>query len=181
MNDIGFGDSNFTFAVYIANRPKMFEYEQLVDIQPFSFGEIEAVNQCCGNGWRKVFNVYAKILYALESKKYDFSKMAPSWQDYREQYLLQQNSRTALLFSAPNLTFNLGRSNRGVVHIIAGKTYAKELIRSGALVDNLTWLNNEFAIDKKHNLIVCPYLDYRQLSNLKIVYLSGLLSELTTE
>jgi hypothetical protein len=31
------------------------------------------------------------------------------------------------------------------------------------------WLDDEFAIDKEHNLIVCPYFDYRQLSNNKII------------
>ena len=45
-------------------------------------------------------------------------------------------------------------------------------------VIKLQWLDNDFAIDVKNNLIVCPYFDYRQLTNEKIQRLAGLLTQL---
>jgi len=88
---------------------------------------------------------------------------------------LQAQSKTALLFSAPKLT-----PNKEIVHIICGKGYAKALINSGKLEANLLWLDEEFAIDKENKLIVCPYFDYRQLSNIKIERLAGFLQSLKT-
>ena len=175
MKNIGFGDNDFNFAVYIANRPNMLEYQDLNAVTSLVDGEISAINQSCGNGWRKVFNVYAKLLYALDTQYFDFSKNEATWQDYRDKYLLQAQSKTALLFSAPQL-----EPSKEIVHIICGKGYAKALISNGNLNTNLVWLDEEFAIDSKNKLIVCPYLDYRQLSNIKIERLAGLLRSLKT-
>jgi len=180
MTNIGFGDSDFSFAVYIANKPNMLEYQNLSGVTPLVSGEIDVINQACGNGWRKVFNVYAKLLYALDSKLFDYSLSASTWQNYRDNFLLQQKSKTALLFSAPALSISKLADHKEVVHIISGKTHAKALIHSGKLKSNLVWLDDEFAIDKQNKLIVCPYFDYRQLSNIKIERLAGLLRTLTT-
>lgn len=173
MTDIGFGDSDYSIAVYIANKPNMSEYKKQLTMHPLSLGEIEAINQSCGNGWRKVFNVYAKLLYCLDRDHFEFSKLAATWQIYRDKYLLQANSQTSLLFSSPQLGVN-----KETLHIICGKTHANALITSGKLIANLVWLDNEFAIDRANNLVVCPYFDYRQLSNIKIEILSGLLLSL---
>ncbi|TMM46398.1 DUF6942 family protein [Colwellia ponticola] len=173
---LGLGDSNFTFAVYIANKPTMLEYQLLAEVRALVTGEINMINQACGNGWRKVFNVYAKLLYCLDKKHYDFATYAATWQEYRDKYLLQAQSKTALLFSAPTLL-----PDREVVHIICGKGHAKALINSGELVANVEWLDDEFAIDHHNKLIVCPYFDYRQLSNIKIQRLADLLQNLKTE
>ena len=151
----------------------MLEYQALCGVTPLVEGEVNMINQACGNGWRKVFNVYAKLLYALDKIYFDYSDKAPTWQEYRDKYLLQAKNKTALLFSAPKLM-----QERDVVHIICGKGHAKALINSGKLVVNLTWLDDEFAIDGENKLIVCPYFDYRQLSNIKIERLAGLLQNL---
>jgi len=171
-NNIGFGCPNFNFAIYIANQPNMHEYQNIGSILPLTQGEVYAIGQTCGNGWRKVFNVYAKLLFSLNNKDFDYCKKSLIWQKYRDDYLLQNNTQTALLFSPPAIT-----ENPDTLHIICGKTYAKELINSGRLKVQLTWLDDEFAIDETNNLIVCPYLDYRQLSNVKIERLSKMLSE----
>jgi hypothetical protein len=170
MTNVGFGDNNFNFAVYIANKPKMLEYQNLSDVMPLVEGEIEVINKSCGNGWRKVFNVYAKLLYTLNVELFDFSKRAATWQSYRDNYLLQENNKIALLFSTPQLN-----SSNKIIHIICGKGHAKALIDSGGLAVNLVWLDEEFAIDKRNKLVVCPYFDYRQLSNIKIERLASLL------
>lgn len=168
----GFGDQAATIKVYIANRPTMAEYQQLDCIQPLQRGEIDAINQACGNGWRKVFNVYAKLLLALDTKQFPFLQQADTWQHFRDSYLLQAASNTALLFSAPMLS-----TSGNTVHIITGRSYAKTLLDNG-LQSQLHWLNAEFAIDQHHRLLVCPYFDYRQLSNEKILYLAALIAEL---
>ena len=150
------------------------EYQALSAVSPLSAGEINSIGQACGNGWRKIFNVYAKLLYSLNRNNFEFSQLAPSWQQYRDSFLLQSKSNTALLFSPPLLDpYSIK------YHIICGKTYAKQLLESGKLKAELNWLDGEFAVDKKHRLIVCPYFDYRQLSNIKIERLANMLSHIT--
>ena len=165
----------------------MLEYQALCGVTPLVEGEVNMINQACGNGWRKVFNVYAKLLYALDKKHFHYSDKALTWQNYRDRYLLQAQSKTALLFSVPQLvpnkeankvTNNKQSADKEIVHIICGKGHAKALINSGKLVTKLVWLNEEFAIDRDNKLIVCPYFDYRQLSNIKIERLAGLLQSL---
>jgi len=173
MINVGFGDSDFSLAVYIANKPPMLEYQSLPSVIPLVEGEIDVINKACGNGWRKVFNVYAKILYELDNAHFPFSSRAETWQKYRDNYLLQDKCKLALLFSPPELT-----PSTKIVHIICGKGYSKALVDSGRLVANLVWLDEEFAIDLQNRLIVCPYFDYRQLSNIKIDRLACLLKRL---
>lgn len=171
-SEVGLGAEEFSLAVYLANTPPMSEYQQLDKLQPVITGELHAIGQACGNGWRKVFNVYAKLLYALDSNSFGFSQQAETWQAYRDSKLLQASSHTALLFSPPVFA-----ADSNVIHIICGRTYAKQLITDGLVVD-LVWLDEEFAIDKARRLIVCPYFDYRQLSNIKITRLAAMLHEM---
>lgn len=175
ISNTGFGCATFTIAVYIANKPNMLEYENCVGLHPMVGQEITQIGLACGNGWRKVFNVYSKLLYALDSEAFSFSGCAPTWQKYRDDFLLQEGSHTALLFSPPLLD-----SNIQTIHIISGKTHAKALINSGQLSTSLIWLDEFFAIDVAKRVIVCPYFDYRQLSNQKIEYLAILIKQLVT-
>ena len=172
MNDIGLGCPTFNFAVYIGNTPAMLEYQDLRTISPLTRGEIGSIGQACGNGWRKVFNVYAKLLYSLNRNDFEFSQLALSWQQYRDAFLLQSGSNTALLFSPPQIDPDSKK-----YHVICGKTYAKQLLETGQLKADLNWLDDEFAVDNKSRLIVCPYFDYRQLSNIKIERLAQLLGQ----
>jgi hypothetical protein len=172
---IGLGDEQFNVAVYVAKAPPMPYFETLNSLEPVINQQINSINQHCGNGWRKVFNVYAKVLFALPSEHYSFAKQAPTWQQYRDEFLLQKNSKTALLFSPPYLS-NI--SNNHQLHIIAGRTHGKHLLQQGNLTAQFNWLDDEFAIDTSNNIIVCPYFDYRQLSNIKIARLSQLVAQL---
>ncbi len=182
---IGLGDPDFSIGVYIANCPPMLTLQGLNSIEPLLPSEIYEIGQACGNGWRKVFNVYAKFLFALDAGSFGFSQQAASWQAYRDGFLLQQGSKTALLFSPPDLEKN-------AVHIICGRTHANAMIASGALDCELVCLDQEFAVGNEFGvshefgikigakLIVCPFFDYRQLSNIKIERLARLVEGLTS-
>lgn len=157
---IGLGSTSFELAIYVANRPPLDHYPLLDHLQPMHADEIAYIVGRCSNHWRKLFNVYAKFLFELRGVNKDIN--CHTWQCYRDSRLLQDHSREALLFSSPNFSAHLKS-----VHIVAGKTYAAQL----NLPFSLDWQNKHFAINKQHKLIVCPYLDYRQLSNARIAQL----------
>ena len=185
---IGLGDDQVItkkvcINVYIANRPPMSPYDVSSDFQPMMGGEIAAIAQHTGNHWRKVFNVYAKLMYELMqalqgrglSKAQHFSDMLEvhkSWQHYRDHQLLQASSGCRLLFSAPQLDAD------DDIHIIMGKGYAQQLgfnYKPPYLVDHE---HEDFACYRESRVILCPYFDYRQLSNIKISALVGIILDL---
>jgi hypothetical protein len=172
-NPVGFGCSNFDMAVFIANQPNMSEYKNLSTVSPLTQGEIFNIGQQCGNGWRKIFNIYAKLIFSLDRISFNYCETTTNWQDYREQALLQDQSKTALLFSPPDLL-----KKTKTINILCGKTYALHLLNKNLIQADLVWLDHEFALDKDKNLIVCPYFDYRQLSNIKIERLAKIILQL---
>ncbi|PUA26897.1 MAG: hypothetical protein B0W54_21025 [Cellvibrio sp. 79] len=129
------------------------------DFRSLAAGELEYIVKHTSNHWRKIFNVYAKLL--LDWHQVNNRKNLPeSWQKYRDQELFQSHSQEALIFSH----FRLNQ-NTQAINIIAGKTYAANVD-----LPPLVWLDSYFAINKQHRLIVAPYPDYRQLSNERITY-----------
>ena len=153
----GLGRATPKLAIYIANRPSIQPYVNRQGLFSVLPGELAHIGFNTSNHWRKVFNVYAKFWFALSMADSRFnSNNASSWQDYRDSTLLQASSEQALFFSAPIL-------NEKCIHIVAGKTWAQTLN-----LENLTWLDSHFAVNSQHRLIVCPYLDYRQLSDARI-------------
>ena len=172
MQHTGFGDNKAQFCVYLANKPAMPEYQQLDSVIALAAGDIDQIYRHCGNGWRKIFNVYAKLLFALDKELFPYARQAQSWQEFRDNLLLQKHSNTALLFSSPQLDTRLQPQN--TIHLIAGRTHAKQLLAEG-LQAELHWLNEEFALDPVRKLLVTPFFDYRQLNNEKIGYAAALL------
>lgn len=167
MPPIGFGSKESSINFYIANRPPIGDYSSMNELRSLAPGELAHIVQHTSNHWRKAFNVYAKLLFdwfSLNQRK----NLPPSWQEYRDSELFQLQSQEALLFSAPELD-----KNNNAIHIIAGKTYAASLD-----LPSLVWLDQYFAINKEHRLIVAPYPDYRQLSNERIARLIELMREL---
>ncbi|MDU0355248.1 hypothetical protein RS130_16255 [Paraglaciecola aquimarina] len=167
----GLGEVDAQFKVYIANQPNFQQFSNLTTVQALGRGEIHAIGQACGNGWRKVFNVYSKLLFALCDTQLTHVSQCQSWQMYRDQVLLQVGSNTALLFSDPILDASPTTKTKQDIHVVMGKTYANSL----QLASSLHWLDKEFAIDQQNKLVVCPYFDYRQLSNIKIMRLVELI------
>lgn len=160
MGAIGFGGGDASIKVFIAHRPPLDEYLSLASLNALSEGEISDIGRRCGNHWRKIFNCYAKLIFAINT--YGCAR----WQDYRDTRLLQCGSDQQLRFD--------GDLSGGGVSVICGKTYAQTL----ALPGDLLWLDGDFAISRARRLIVCPYFDYRQLSNVKIQRLSEMVQAL---
>lgn len=158
----GLGDTNAQFNVYIANRPPLDEYQYLVCMQPLLTGDIARIAEQTGNHWRKIFNVYAKLAFALNPQGF------ATWQLYRDDFLLRENSGQALLFSPPDLA-------QPGLHLVMGKTYAKTL----QLDAELLRADTDFQIDKNKALLVVPYFDYRQLSNEKLLRLQALIGSMS--
>jgi hypothetical protein len=173
-NVYGLGDPFSQFNVYIGNRPNFTGFSNLDSVNPLSTGEIHAIGQACGNGWRKVFNVYAKLVFALNLDNVASLQGAQSWQSFRDNTLLQHSSNTSLLFSNPQFSQKEDK-NSDEVHVIMGKAFAKSL----DLPFQLNWLDHEFAINVEHKLLICPYFDYRQLSNIKIIRLVELIKQIS--
>lgn len=173
IHTIGFGTVSANIKVYIENIPPLPEYQQLEFLQQIKPDEISNIAHLTGNHWRKIFNVYAKLVFELNC--YDFS----SWQALRDNYLLQGHSNESLLFSPlteDQLAIDNLKDNQQTIHIIMGKTYAKKL-----KLDKLChWLSEDFAVNESKKLIICPYFDYRQLSNIKISQLTQLIKQLNS-
>jgi len=160
---IGIGDEHCKLAVYIGNRPPLKEYQKLDGIIPVVDGELFRIGNETGNHWRKIINIYAKLGFALNSEGY------LTWQSYRDSFLLTKSSRQVLLFDDHIVTEHVN-----CINIICGKTYAMKLIDAR----NLVWFDKDFAIDSSTSMIVTPYFDYRQLSNLKLEKLVNIIRNL---
>ncbi|WP_323814344.1 DUF6942 family protein [Cellvibrio sp. NN19] len=160
MKPIGFGSTNSSINFYIANRPPIDDYPAMNELRGLAAGELAHIVKHTSNHWRKVFNVYAKLLFDWHSLK-QRKDIPASWQEYRDRELFQARSQEVLLFNAPQF-----ENTDFTIHVIAGKTYAANLN-----LPPLIWLDTYFAINKEQRLIVAPYPDYRQLSNERIARL----------
>lgn len=182
MNDVGLGHlvPERGIRVFIANRPPLDIYQQRNNLLLMECGEIDEIARLTGNHWRKIFNVYAKIMFALLSSNKCLTTDISSWQTYRDKILLQHNSATALLFSKPyiQLETDLKSKQDNVVNIVMGKQYAASLGLDREHNKELIIIDNDFAISKSNNIIICPYFDYRQLSNIKIDHLIKLIKKM---
>lgn len=160
-SQVGLGSSDARISVFIGNRPDLAEFESLESITPLLENDIRRISDLTGNHWRKIFNVYAKLMFELQTSSF------ASWQHYRDERLLQPHSGANLLFSPPS------KNHANNIRIITGKTYAEQL----GVLNVCIPLEAGFYMDTEQRLIVCPYFDYRQMSNLKIQYLANLITD----
>lgn len=137
-------------------------YQNLNEFAPLKPDEIAHIVEHTGNHWRKVFNIFAKLMFQLDKSS------EPTWQAYRDRALLQQGSGHALVFSSFE---SLPLSDDSVV-IIAGKSYAEEL----GVLESVSPIGEGFYIHPSAKVIVTPYFDYRQLSNRKLDMLISLIT-----
>ena len=160
--------------VYLANRPPLVEYSNIEVIDHLPVGEIKRIATETGNHWRKIFNVYAKLIYCLAEKTHHpLLQQHIRWQDYRDQTLLQQGSGTELHLASSSISSSSVITDKWI-HIVMGKSFSEGILEGTAL----EWLDKDFAVNRAQNIIVCPYFDYRQLSNIKIQSLAELIISL---
>ena len=168
-NVAGFGNPAGAIHVYIQNRPQFFVPGAEDAIVGINGDIIQQINTSCGNGWRKVFNVYAKWVFDLHrqlpAKQTLLARpCCETWQQYRDRELLTCSGDTALLFSPV--------ATRAPVNVVMGRTYA----RHSGLADAAQWVRHDFGLLDAQRIIITPYFDYRQLTNEKIAFLSSLLT-----
>lgn len=167
---IGLGTNKATLRILIENTPPLPEYQQLSSVTPLKTDEVNQIGKLTGNHWRKIFNVMAKILFEYNTHHYK------TWQILRDEYLLQKHSKECLLFSTMSVNdgYFKHKDDSNVITLVMGKTYAKKL----GIDEYCYWLSEQFAINTAKNIIICPYFDYRQLSNIKITQLVQLMKQL---
>ena len=164
--------------VYTANRPPLNDYSTVEVLNDMRKGEVKYIADETGNHWRKVFNVYAKFIFALAGKANNSKVLAfKTWQGYRDECLLQKDSETELVFDSFALQQGMNQLDGQSIRIVMGKGYA-EVLLSGM---GLNWLDADFAVSERRRVIVCPYFDYRQLSNVKIERLVNIVWEMVNE
>jgi hypothetical protein len=150
MNLIGLGKASAQLNFYIENIPPLKEYQSLEICRPMQIGEIKTIAELTGNHWRKIFNVYAKIIFELSSPPYN------SWQEFRDNALMQAHSNENLLFNLPAQAIlqNLSTKNtfNNNISIIMGKSFATKL----GLSQRCHWLSTEFAINTEKIIIDMP-------------------------
>jgi hypothetical protein len=164
----GLGDSNAAFRVYMKNTPPVLPYNESHCVLPLGTGEIARIGQECGNGWRKVFNVYAKLLYAWQWSGLKILPNITCWQGYRDKQLLQADSNTQLTFvdehqTVPYVTSSCP-SGQVNIDLVMGKLFALKQ----PFAEHLIWHDEYFAELPGSSLLVCPYFDYRQLTNARL-------------
>ncbi|WP_448211477.1 DUF6942 family protein [Colwellia sp. MEBiC06753] len=191
MHYYGLGDLSAPIYIYIENVPPLPLYQQLDDMHAMSDGEVFLIAEQTGNHWRKIFNVLAKLAFERiasnapaknpsndqkindlksENVKSNFQRYA-SWQALRDNSLLQAGSEQCLLFNKPEFD----RLTSDKTHIIMGKQYADKT----GIAQHCFWLNEFFAYHQQKKIIICPYFDYRQLSNIKITQLVKLIEHVS--
>ena len=167
----GLGDEDADFCVHLANRPPMLEFTDHDGLLPLLPGDIYRIGQETGNHWRKIFNVYAKLLFELGG---DRTKGYSTWQKYRDDAMLQAGSGVALVFGGLNhedYENHVTSENKSIPRLVMGKQFAED---SGFWTYDGTWIDAHFAINSK-GWILCPYFDYRQLSNIRITTLVSII------
>ncbi|WP_394170065.1 DUF6942 family protein [Saccharospirillum alexandrii] len=157
----GLGDRSPLLVVCTPHRPPGIQSDRSKGVLPLVRNQLEQLTQAGGNHWRKIFNLYAKLLHGL-------TPLEPDWQTCREQRLLQTDSACALVFEQKWIP------EPGQLCIVMGQTYGR----------SLGWMANDQVLPAEHPfvqhpeqaVIVTPYFDYRQLSNARLTSLVQLIA-----
>ena len=101
-----------------------------------------------GNHWRKILTIMAKL-----------SCNTDDWRNYRDNELLTQHER--IEFKTP-MQFNADKT-----YFLCGQAMQQNVTEQTSL-HGWQALNKKGSLLVKANLILCPYLDYRQFPNTDI-------------
>ena len=99
----GLGSEEASIRVFMANRPDYPLTGPAGQLLPANGTLIENINRECGNGWRKVFNVYAKWVFALSKnkKKSNLKICLPFTVDLRGEHLAKRPHLPIVLSNPP--------------------------------------------------------------------------------
>ncbi|BCE00968.1 DUF6942 family protein [Marinicellulosiphila megalodicopiae] len=160
----GFGATDGTFTVYCANTPSTTALDPH-KITPICYQDIEQINSDNGNGWRKIFNVYAKILFEINSMTFK------DWQSLRNEYLLQTHCAHSLILNPIDITKTQN------VQLIMGKGFALSFFDE----PDIQWITPKIAHVKLAdypNTFITPYFDYRQFNNADITEFANIIKNI---
>ncbi|MFS1438244.1 DUF6942 family protein [Shewanella sp. 10N.286.48.A6] len=133
---------------------------------------IEQIINDNGNHWRKIFTIMAKI--AVSDKAPD------TWRDCRNQLFNPQaaDDLKRVNFSQCNIIINATKlSVNSHIHIICGQA-AFANISDQSFISALTAIDESQKIMAHEQILITPYLDYRQFPNVLIEQLRRYLSSL---
>jgi hypothetical protein len=156
------------YIVYCENQPNLDYLGRSNSIGELYIGQsvseisLSSIIEHNGNHWRKIFNIYAKIGWALTPNQ------ATTWQEYRDQVLLTNGSSTQLVMGA-SLDICIINAFPNATHLVMGKQYFKSFLDSTSRNKfepiNLQILDvNAFKFQSSY-IINTPYFDYRQFNN----------------
>ncbi|WP_199611205.1 DUF6942 family protein [Flocculibacter collagenilyticus] len=174
---IGVGCSKPKVILHVQNHPPLDEYKQLINegvYRPLRADEIKNIISQSGNHWRKIFSIYAKLLFAITKAQYQHHSqrsLPNTWQDYRDTVLLTEHCIGAIQWESDAHCFSCAG-----VHLICGFTYAAALLpdvnwqkeKNGEPVRLWQLTSEVSSIDKAEDgsaIWTVPYFDYRQFPN----------------
>lgn len=82
--------------LYLPNRPNQESYMNKRGLKNLKVGEVPFIIQECGNHWRKIFSIFAKICF-------DLNPVTDTWQEYRDNILLTNKCISSVSFSKKNI------------------------------------------------------------------------------
>ena len=151
------GEATAVLNVCINNVPEWPSQTFPENTTTLSGNELSQLIAVNSNHWRKIFNVYAKLLHAINPKNTD------DWRQVRDHRLLQAGNQHALTLGTPRLEQPLKS-----LTLIAGKQFAENL----GLLTNAQEIHPGIYRPSINNCLVVPYFDYRALSDKKIAWLA---------
>jgi len=154
---LGFGNPSARLRFVVENPPPMSQYQNLSTVLPLSTQQRVLIEQECGNHWKKIFACLAKISHPI------FGQINGTWQDYRQEHLLRSGGNEALLFHHKGLGLSDLLAKPNQVTLIMGKRLSQLLA-----IDDSPCEKGDFFEVADTSVLITPYPDYRQLSNVKI-------------
>ena len=158
------GEAHAALTVCVEHQPRWPEPAFASGRSTLYPGELAKLVDANSNHWRKIFNVYAKLLYALRPDA------ATDWRALREQQLFQPGQQHGLRMGS---TLAEEVNQRAGLSLIAGKQYANAL----GLLNQATSLAPGIFLHDDRACLITPYFDYRALSDANITRLAQIITE----
>ena len=136
--------------LYTASRPPMARFDDVKSLTLCS-GEVVEIITECGNHWRKIFSILAKLSFALSEHN------CKTWQDYRDQVLLSEEGNEIIVFG-----HQLIEASEESIHLISGQKHFAEFNLD---LEPFQPLDLEAKVLSNGKILQTPYFDYRQFNN----------------